>query len=167
MNDLPAMSFFWKSMEKLRIAKVSATHNIMMAALCDLQKFDEAWKLFLELKKTGLKINILTYNTALHVSDIRFGSDAVEQLWEEIISRGVTPNQMSYVQLLTSLEKAGKVEKAEAKWKEMVDSGNVPPVAKWGKMIDVLGKENLPHRAFSVWKKMRNAKIEPNEQTYA
>jgi pentatricopeptide repeat protein len=166
MKDLSALVVFWKSLEKLRIKKNNALYNMMMAAHCDVKEFDEAWKLFAELRGKGIKIHLLTYNTALQVSDMKFGSDAVEELWEEMISRRIVPDQMSYVKLLTSLEKDGKVEKAEVKWKEMMASGDIPDVPQWTKIMDILGKKNLPQRAMAVWEKMKEAKVEPDVWSY-
>jgi pentatricopeptide repeat protein len=166
MKDLQAMVFFWKSLQRLRINKNNAIYNMMMSAYCDVKHFDEAWKLFVELKGKGIEIELPTYTTALQVSDMKFGSDAVEELWEEMISKGIVPDQTLYVRLLTSLEKDGKVEKAEVKWKEMMASGDIPDVPQWTKIMDILGKKNLPQRAMAVWEKMKEAKVEPDVWSY-
>nr|AKH05211.1 chlororespiratory reduction 2 [Hypseocharis bilobata] len=108
--------------------------------------------------------DVVSWNSLISSYGIHgFGEKAIE-IFEEMISHGVSPSHISFVSVLGACSHAGLVEEGKMLFKSMVkEHGMYPTVDHYACMVDLLGRANQLDEAIKIVEDMR---IEPGPQVW-
>lgn len=157
--------------------------------------FDMAQDFFLQMKNEGIKPDIETWNSILHMCE---GDLSESKLWvEEMKKEGVKPNKDTWNSLISACSVDNDHESAENFLSQMRSSGIKPDIDTWNSMLNVyvmntekaqktfdeMKKEVTPNvdswnaliaayvekkkeKVEEIYEKMKSAEVQPNADTW-
>lgn len=142
--------------EKEGIQKTVELCNAVIDMFAKCGDVDKALKLFRNMsEKTIVSWTSVIVGLAMHGR----GLEAIS-LFEEMIGKGVTPDHVAFVGLLSACSHSGLVEKGKSFFSIMTQEyGIAPRIEHYGCMVDMLCRTGLVNEALEFVKKMP---IEPN-----
>lgn len=110
------------------------------------------------------KRNVVSWNSMISSYGIHgFGSKAVE-VFQEMVSQGVSPTPVTFVSVLGACSHSGLVEQGKSLFLSMMtDHGITPTVEHYACMVDLLGRANQLDEAAKIIQDMR---IEPGAKAW-
>ncbi|KAF5186793.1 Pentatricopeptide repeat-containing protein [Thalictrum thalictroides] len=146
--------------EKEGISKTEELCNALIDMFAKCGDVDEALRVFCKMKdKTIVSWTSVIGGLAMHGR----GTEAVA-LFEEMKNANVTPDDVSFIGLLSACSHAGLVEEGSRYFESMTsDFGIMPKIEHYGCMVDMFSRTGLVYKALELVHKMP---FEPNAVIY-
>ncbi|KAB1216744.1 hypothetical protein CJ030_MR4G003868 [Morella rubra] len=156
--------FVFSALDRLESSKF--THNVfgvLILALIEMGLVEEALWVH---KKMGVLLAVQACNGLLYglLKIGRFGS--MWELYGDMVSRGLSPNVVTYGVLINGCSSQGDISKARKLFDEMVGKGIEATVVVYTSLICGLCRESEMDEAERVLKLMRESGVLPNLYTY-
>ncbi|KAG2329555.1 hypothetical protein Bca4012_020892 [Brassica carinata] len=173
------MECYEESLGKESKVKMSAAgYNYELEALSENRKFDEALKLFEDMKKKHkpprfLALNLGSFNVVVngYCGEWKFEEtmegllDEAEKLYGEMDEKKVKPDEYTYGLLMDACFKEGKIDEGAAYYKTMFESSLRPNLAVYNRLQDELVKSGKLDDAKSVFE-MMVGKLKMDDKAY-
>ncbi|KAL5676462.1 hypothetical protein ACJX0J_012593, partial [Zea mays] len=109
---------------------------------------------------------VISYNGLIKALCKEGNVDWSMALLEEMVTKGIKPNNFSYNMLINELCKAGNVCDALELSKEMLNQGLTPDIVTYNTLINGLCKVGWTHAALNLLEKLPNENVHPDIVTY-
>nr|XP_043606436.1 pentatricopeptide repeat-containing protein At3g06430, chloroplastic [Erigeron canadensis] len=143
-------------------------YTALLAAYCRSNIIDEAFKILDQMKSIPLcQPDVYTYSILIKacVDAARF--DLVENLYEQMAERSITPNTVTQNTVLAGYGKAGKFDLMEKVLLGMLDSSSSKPdVWTMNTILGLFGNMGQVETMERWYEKFRNFGIEPETRTF-
>ncbi|KAF9601541.1 hypothetical protein IFM89_020369 [Coptis chinensis] len=120
-------------------------------------------KLYKEMKKKGIVLDVVAYNTVLHVIGISEGVDVSITLYKEMIELGCKPNIVTYNIIVKFLCQSGRFRLAYVILDQMPEKGCFPNVITYHGFFGCLEK---PKEMLKLFDRMIESGVRPRMDTY-
>ncbi|CAH9132567.1 unnamed protein product [Cuscuta epithymum] len=129
---------------------------------------DEAIRVFGLMKDSGLRPNLVTYNTLIDACG-KGGADFKRalEIFDEMLKNGVQPDRITYNSLLAVCSGAGLWETARGLFGEMVYRGIERDIYTYNTLLDAACNVGQVEVALEIMSEMPSKSIFPNEVTYS
>ncbi|BBN05914.1 protein MpPPR_69 [Marchantia polymorpha subsp. ruderalis] len=159
-GDAEVVWQLYEDMRRVGVEPDLATYNIMLKS-CSVSKCAERAKaLYSDMEAgaatTGLKLDVFTYTTAIHIFGEAKMWDLALKVKEDMIDAGVTPNVITWTALLGACANVGMVEQAFNIFSEMLVAGCPPNSQTYNMLINACCEANQHDRAFLLFKEWKN-----------
>ncbi|KAL2632836.1 hypothetical protein R1flu_004315 [Riccia fluitans] len=149
----------YEDMRRVRLEPDLTTYNIMLKS-CSVSKCaDRAKALYRDIERgaatTGLKLDVFTYTTAIHIFGESRMWDLALKVKEDMLASGVTPNVITWTALIGACANVGMVEQAFSIFSEMLVSGCLPNAQTYNMLINACCEANQHDRAFRLFKEWK------------
>ncbi|XP_078430565.1 pentatricopeptide repeat (PPR) superfamily protein [Wolffia australiana] len=95
----------------------------------------------------GAAADVETWNAILGGHGLHGEADAALKLFEKMVGRGVEPDQVSFLSLLSACDHGGLVDRGRAVWAAMVRAGLQPGPKHYTSMVSLLSRAGLLREA--------------------
>ncbi|XP_058098357.1 pentatricopeptide repeat-containing protein At3g62890-like [Magnolia sinica] len=142
--------------DKNRLSSNNAVCNALMDMYAKCGSIDKAMAVFKGMKER----TVVSWNTMISGMAIHGRAKEAIELFAEMESEGVVPDDITFVGLLSACGHAGFVDSAWAYFRRMLEVYQIQPkIEHYGCMVDVLGRAQLLGEALEL---IDNMPIEPN-----
>ncbi|CAL5034852.1 unnamed protein product [Urochloa decumbens] len=146
------------------------TYGILIDCCCHVRRPDLALAFFGRLLRTGLGINVITFNSLLKgLCDAKRTEEALDVLLCQMPQLGCVSDVISYSVLLKSFCNEKRSQRAVELLRMMAKQGGVcsPDVVAYNTVMDGLFKEGEVAKACDLFHEMAQQGIEPDVVTYS
>ncbi|CBI29167.3 unnamed protein product, partial [Vitis vinifera] len=149
-------------MDRRGVCKSLYSYSIYMDIQCKSGKPWRAVKLYKEMKKKGIRLDVVAYNTVIRAIGLSEGVDFSIRVFREMKEVGCEPNVVTYNTIIKLLCENGRIREAYGVFDQMREKGYAPNVITyhcffgWGFLRPV----------FIVWKKMEEQGCSPDACAY-
>ncbi|KAG9455733.1 hypothetical protein H6P81_000241 [Aristolochia fimbriata] len=138
--------------------------NSVLGCLIRNGKFDSSLKLFSEMKKGGLKPDVVTYSTLLAgCTKVQHGYQKALDIVQEMKANSVQMDEVTYGTLLAICASNNLVKEAETFFQQMKDDGVVPNVFHYSSLLNAYSAEGNCEEADKLLHDMKSAGLVPNK----
>ncbi|KAI3864826.1 hypothetical protein MKW92_019390 [Papaver armeniacum] len=158
-SEFPEMGVCWNT----------ASYNIIIHALCRLDKVKEAQSLLLQMESKGCFPDVISYSTVIDGYRRAGEIERAFEVVEEMITKGLKPNPFTYnsiVVLLCKNGKAGEMKKAFSLHNKMVQMGLTPNIVTYTALVDGLCKRGEVETANELLQEMCGKGLQLNTCTF-
>ncbi|KAK9748929.1 hypothetical protein RND81_02G091000 [Saponaria officinalis] len=141
-------------------------YSSMISGYCEARHTIEAFKLFLNLYKQGIKIKKKTTLKLLDSLCMEGELESAFVLFETLVVSEDNPCIIAYSKLMAALCNAGDIKKARLVFDYWVDIGLTPDTIMYTIMINGYCKSNFLIEAFDLFESMKSRGISPDVITY-
>ncbi|KAL5707441.1 hypothetical protein ACHQM5_018343 [Ranunculus cassubicifolius] len=143
------------------------SYNVLINVCCDCGELVDAWKLFDEMPKRGLKANAVTFATLISrlCGEGKVG-EAFRVKEDMVKVYNVKPNGYVYTSLIKAMCKGSEVEKAFKLKEEMISEGIVVDAAVYTTLITGLFRSGRKGEVSGLLEEMRSKGCKPDTVTY-
>ncbi|CAO2842889.1 unnamed protein product [Amaranthus hypochondriacus] len=166
-----------KPLEAVQIFKIAKDYGCeptekfyitIFSILVDENHLKLAMRFYHYMKKMGILPNVVSLNILIKALCKSSGTiDAALNIFNEMPSRGCSPDSYTYGTLISGLCKCGRIDEANKFFREMEAKGCLPTVVTYTSLINVLCKSGRLGDAFVLFKEMTSKDIKPNVYTYS
>ncbi|GBG84856.1 hypothetical protein CBR_g39232 [Chara braunii] len=117
---------WYMKMKELNVPNTDVSRFVILRACGAGGWVDIAESLYEEMKASGEKISLRSFNVMVNLYGKAERAEAAERVVDEMIQRGVKPSEFTYNMLISLWRKAGDVERALAIFQRMKDAGVHP-----------------------------------------
>ncbi|KZV32618.1 pentatricopeptide repeat-containing protein mitochondrial [Dorcoceras hygrometricum] len=103
---------FWDAMDRMGVQKDFYSYSIYMDIQCKSGKPWKAVKLYKEMKKKRIQLDVVAYNTVIRAIGTSEGVDMAVSLYKEMIELGCEPNVVTFNTILKQLCENGRYKEA-------------------------------------------------------
>ncbi|KAF9604631.1 hypothetical protein IFM89_008897 [Coptis chinensis] len=147
-------------MDERGIEKDLHSYSIYMDIVCKSGKPWKTVKLYKEMKKKGIVLDVVAYNMVLHaIGRFRHAYAILDQMLE----KGCFPNVITYHGFFGCLEKPKEMLKL---FDRMIESGVRPRMDTYVMLLRRFGRWGFLRPVFIVWKKMEEHRCSPDASVY-
>lgn len=118
------------------------------------------------MKRMNVRVSDCIFCAIVNGFSKKKGPSAAAKVYEDLVSEGCVPGQVTYASVLNVYYRNGLYEKAENVFREMNDNGFDRCVVAYASMIAMYGKTNRIRDASRLVAKMKEKGIEPNVWIY-
>lgn len=154
---------FWEQMDKDGIIKDLYSYSIYMDIQCKSGKPWKAVKLYKEMKKKGIKLDVVAYNTVIRAIGVLEGVDVAVHLGREMLELGCEPNVVTYNTIIKLLSENGRVREAYKVLDKMSRRGCTPNTITYHCIFRYLEK---PNEILALLDRMIESGVRPTMDTY-
>ncbi|KAM7474219.1 hypothetical protein LguiB_021462 [Lonicera macranthoides] len=154
---------FWEEMDRIGVCKDLHSYSIYMDICCKGGKPWKAVKLFKEMKKKGIKLDVVAYNMAIRAVGLCDGVDVAVRLSREMMELGCEPNVVTYNIIVKFLCENGRVREAYKVLDKMSKRGCAPNVLTYHCIFGCLEK---PREILELFDGMIGSGVRPRMDTY-
>lgn len=154
---------FWEKMDEDGIIKDLFSYSIYMDIQCKSGKPWKAVKLYKEMKKKGIKLDVVAYNTVIRAIGVLEGVDVAVHLGREMLELGCEPNVVTYNTIVKLLCENGRVREAYKVLDKMSKRGCAPNVITYHCIFRCLEK---PNEILVLLDRMIESGVSPTLDTY-
>lgn len=130
--------------------------NALITFYCKCGDLETANKVFNAMSSK----NVVSWNAMISGLAINSRGETGLELFEKMLSKGINPNDSTFVAALTCCVHAGLVEKARELFNLMMVNYHMEPkLEHYGCMVDVLGRSGLVKEAYEL---IRSMNVSPN-----
>jgi len=188
-GDLDKVEEMTKLMSRYGIQPSRTTYNIMISATKDSGNISGAIKLYGKMLEDGVDPDVWTYNTLLdiHISKLSSAQNnscrkgdmsavtdeqieeyvpRIETLLQEMKSRGIKPDVVTYGKLIHQYVVLRDVEQAEILFHEMLKSGTTPNAYVLNTLMNGFTVIDDMEKALELFRRMPKYGIEPDATTF-
>ncbi|XAR59474.1 hypothetical protein NMG60_11015322 [Bertholletia excelsa] len=145
----------------------SAVFDLLVKSYSHLKMINKAIHTIRLAKLNGFMTTVLSYNAIIDAIIRSNGSiKLVEELCEDMVKSGVSPNVYTYNILIRGFGAVRKMERVLQLFKEMETNGYYPNVVTFNTLIDTSCKMGRIDDAFRLFKLMSEKGVEPNLISY-
>lgn len=150
-------------MDNRGVAKDLYSYSIYMDIQCKSGKPWKAVKLYKDLKKKGIKLDVVAYNTVIRAVGLCDGVDVAVRLYREMMELGVEPNVVTFNIILKFLCENGRIREAYKVLDKMTSGGCLPDVITYHCLFGCLEK---PREILELFDRMFESGVRPRMDTY-
>ncbi|XP_071699515.1 pentatricopeptide repeat-containing protein At1g80550, mitochondrial-like [Rutidosis leptorrhynchoides] len=154
---------FWEKMDEDRISKDLYSYSIYIDIQCKSGKPWKAVKLYKEMKKKGIKLDVVAYNTVIRAIGVSEGVDVAVHLGREMLESGCEPNVVTYNTIMKLLCENGRVREAYKVFDKMFKRRCAPNVITYHCIFRCLEK---PNEILGLLDRMIESGVSPTLDTY-
>lgn len=154
---------FWEKMDEYGINKDLYSYSVYMDIQCKCGKPWKTVKLYKEMKKKGIKLDVVAYNTVIRAIGVSEGVDVAVHLGREMVELGCDPNVVTYNTIIKLLCENGRVKEAYGVLDKMSKRGCTPNVITYHCIFRCLGK---PNEILALFDRMIESGVSPSMDTY-
>uniref|UniRef100_A0A803KPL7 Pentatricopeptide repeat-containing protein n=1 Tax=Chenopodium quinoa TaxID=63459 RepID=A0A803KPL7_CHEQI len=146
--------------------------NSLIHAYCASSDYFYAYKLLENMANCGCQPGYLVYNILIggicckEELPSSYDLELAEQVYAEMIDRGLVLNKVNVSSFSRCLCEAGKFDKAYNVIQEMTSKGFVPDNSSYSKVIEFLCNNSQVQKAFLLFEEMKRSGITPDVYTY-
>ncbi|WCJ40533.1 Pentatricopeptide repeat (PPR) superfamily protein [Euphorbia peplus] len=154
---------FWEEMDRHGVDKSLHSYSIYMDILCKGGKPWKTVKLYKDLKRKGVKLDVVAYNTVVHAIGLSEGVDSAVGVYREMADLGCVPNVVTCNTIIKLLCENYRVMEAYKVLDEMCKKDIVPDVMTYHCFFGCLEK---PQEILSLFDSMIESGVRPRMDTY-
>ncbi|GAB2269517.1 hypothetical protein Dimus_004434 [Dionaea muscipula] len=155
---------FWEQMDREEgVSKDVVSYSIYMDIQCKCGKPWKAVKLYKEMKRKRIRLDVVAYNTAIHAIGLSEGVDFSIRLYKEMMESGCKPNVATYNVIIKLLCENGRMKEAIDMLREMHRKACHPNVITYNCFFRSLVK---PNEILRLFEKMIESGVRPGLDTY-
>ncbi|KAI4333552.1 hypothetical protein L6164_018341 [Bauhinia variegata] len=145
----------------------ACTYNILINACCLRGDIEQAWKVFDQMQRNGIRSTVVTFGTLINGFCLNNQLKEALQLKEDMMRIfKLKPNTFLYTTLLKGLCKMGDLTLAFGIKDEMVRNKVILDAAAYNTLIAALFKAGRKEEALGVLEEMKEHGCKPNPATY-
>ncbi|XP_068647317.1 pentatricopeptide repeat-containing protein At1g10910, chloroplastic [Aristolochia californica] len=138
--------------------------NAVLGCLIRNGKFDSSLKLFSEMKKGGLKPDVVTYSTLLSgCMKAKLGYPKALEIIQEMKANCLQMDEVIYGTLLAICASNNLVKEAKTFFQQMKDDGLVPNIFHYSSLLNAYSVEGNCEEADKLLQDMTSAGLVPNK----
>ncbi|KAI4325231.1 hypothetical protein MLD38_030648 [Melastoma candidum] len=154
---------FWDQMDEMGVSKDLHSYSIYMDIMCKCGKPWKAVRLYKEMRRKRMKLDVVAYNTVVHAAGLSDGVDFSIRLCREMRELGCMPNVVTYNTVIKLLCDGGRVREAYEQLREMRKYGCKPDIMTYHCLFRSSEK---PGEVMRLFDKMIASGIRPKMDTY-
>ncbi|CAK9176844.1 unnamed protein product [Ilex paraguariensis] len=154
---------FWEEMDKMCVYKDLHSYSIYMDIQCKSGKPWKAVKLYKEMKKKGIKLDVVAYNTVIRAIGISEGVDMAVSLYREMVELGCEPNVATYNTIVKLLCDNWRYKEAYKILGQMSMKGCEPNAITYN---CIFGSLEQPKEILKLFDRMIESGVRPRMDTY-
>ncbi|KAL3694877.1 hypothetical protein R1sor_008528 [Riccia sorocarpa] len=158
-GDTDTVWQIYEDMRRLGLEPDLTTYNIMLKSCSVSKSAERAKTLYRDIENgaaaTGLKLDVFTYTTAIHIFGEARMWDLALKVKEDMLASRVTPNVITWTALIGACANVGMVEQAFKIFSEMLASGCLPNAQTYNMLINACCEANQHDRAFQLFKEWK------------
>ncbi|KAM1238602.1 hypothetical protein ACFX2I_039290 [Malus domestica] len=145
----------------------ACTYNILIKACCANECLDDAWKVFDEMSRKGVRPTTVTFGTLIYwlCSNFRL-KEAFKLKYDMVVIHGVVPDQYVYTSLIKGLCKIGEMTSAFELKEEMVMKKIKPDSAVYSTLISGLFNAGRKELVSGLLEEMSEYGCKPDTVTF-
>ncbi|GFQ02692.1 pentatricopeptide repeat-containing protein at1g80550 mitochondrial [Phtheirospermum japonicum] len=138
-------------------------NSIYMDIQCKSRKPWKAVKLYKEMKKKGIKLDVVAYNTVIRALGLSEGVDVAVRLYKEMIELQCEPNVVTFNTIIKLLCENGRYREAHKVFDLMTKKGCKPNIVTYHCFFMSLEK---PNEILKLFDRMIESGVRPKMDTY-
>eukprot|EP00261_Vitis_vinifera_P025953 XP_010659033.2 PREDICTED: pentatricopeptide repeat-containing protein At1g80550, mitochondrial [Vitis vinifera] len=154
---------FWEEMDRRGVCKSLYSYSIYMDIQCKSGKPWRAVKLYKEMKKKGIRLDVVAYNTVIRAIGLSEGVDFSIRVFREMKEVGCEPNVVTYNTIIKLLCENGRIREAYGVFDQMREKGYAPNVITYHCFFGCIEK---PKQILRTFDRMINSGVRPRMDTY-
>ncbi|KAJ4827634.1 hypothetical protein Tsubulata_008251 [Turnera subulata] len=158
---------FFKEMARFKCDPDVVTYNTLVDGLCRVGKVRIAHNVvkgMVNKERPDLVPDVVTYTTLVRGYCMKQEVDEALVVFEEMVSRGLKPNEFTYNTLVKGLSEVQRFDKV----KEILrDGGFTPDTCTYNILIDSQCHAGNLSEALEVLKRMKELNVQPDSATYS
>lgn len=130
------------------------------------KKLDRVWSVYEEMRRTGVEMSIVTYNTLIDACARVGRMDSLPRLVEDMRKRSIKPNLISFSTMIKGHCQAGDIQSAFALLEQMKHETSLKPdEIMYNSLLDGCAQQNLIEEALRLLKEMQDEGVRPSNFT--
>ncbi|XP_010532104.1 PREDICTED: pentatricopeptide repeat-containing protein At1g80550, mitochondrial [Tarenaya hassleriana] len=154
---------FWEKMDNDGVAKDLFSYSIYMDIVCRSRKPWKAVNLYKEIKRKGIKLDAVVYNTVIRAIGLSQGVDFGIRVFHEMRELGCEPSVATYNTVIKLLCENGRMKDAYGMLNEMPKRGCSPNSITYNCFFRCMEK---PREILYLFDRMIGSGIRPKMDTY-
>ncbi|XP_021723479.1 pentatricopeptide repeat-containing protein At1g80550, mitochondrial-like [Chenopodium quinoa] len=154
---------FWEEMDKKGVRKDLVTYSIYMDVQCKCGKPWKALKMYKDMRRMRMQLDVVAYNTVIHAIGLKEGVDFSIRMLREMKELGCQPNVVTYNTVLKLLCENGRMKEAYGMLYQMRKMGCEPDVISYHCFFRCLVR---PKEMLRLFEKMLESGVTPRMDTY-
>ena len=160
-----AEDLFQEAKEK-KLATDPAVFLKMVLMYVELGSLQKTMEIVRAMKELNLGVSDCVFCAVVNGHAKKLSPRAAVLAYEQLISMGCKPGQVSYASAISIYSRLGLLPMAEALFQEMVDRGFDRCLVAYSTMISAYGKSGRVREAMKLLAKMKEKGCEPNVWVY-
>ncbi|XP_057495606.1 LOW QUALITY PROTEIN: pentatricopeptide repeat-containing protein At1g10910, chloroplastic-like [Actinidia eriantha] len=163
LNPVKALEIYNNIDDELTRNNVSVCNSVL-SCLVRSGKFESSIRLFHQMKKDGLKPDVVTYTTLLSgCTKVKNGYSKAIDLVQELNSSGLHMDSIIYGTLLAVCASNNQCNEAEKYFNQMKDEGHSPNVYHYSSLLNAYSVDGNYEKADMLVQDMKSAGLVPNK----
>ncbi|KAG0495841.1 hypothetical protein HPP92_000503 [Vanilla planifolia] len=142
------------------------TYKCLMQAYLRCRDVDRAFRVFVEMRRKGYKLDIFAYNMLLDALAKADKTDQCDEVFADMKQKNCEPDEYTYTILIRMSGKIGKIDDFLAFFEKMIRKGYSLNLIAYNTMLEALAKNKMVDQAILLFSKMIGRDCRPNEFTY-
>lgn len=165
-NSRAMLLNFIKEVREMELPRVDIVLNRFVYALGKCGHPEDALLVFENMKSSGCRPDLVTYNTVLSILGRLGRVDDMLRVFASIKAVGLAPDIFTYNTILNSLRKMGRLDLCMMHFREMTDRGIQPDLFTFKALIESLGRSGNIEEALKIFEEMKYRQIRPSIPIY-
>ncbi|KAK6945602.1 Pentacotripeptide-repeat region of PRORP [Dillenia turbinata] len=163
LNPLKAVEIYDSIQDELTRSNVSVCNSVL-GCLIKIGKFQSSIKLFHQMKKDGLRPDVVTYSTLLSgCIKLKDGYSKALELVQELQYEGLYMDAVIYGTLIAVCASNNQYKEAENYFIQMRNEGHTPNIFHYSSLLNSYSEEGNYQKADALVKEMKSAGLVPNK----
>ncbi|KAI9138648.1 hypothetical protein BKA69DRAFT_1090500 [Paraphysoderma sedebokerense] len=141
-------------------------YNIILGHLCRSHYYNEALKLYSDMKNENCRPSLITYTILLETSAKKRDKETFKALYQDFMASNVTPDTRFCNIIIKACCQVGSLADAEMFFTSMKNSGVVPDLHTYSILIQWYLKQNDTRKSLDLLKEMKEYNIQPTSQLF-
>lgn len=165
-NDRAMLLSFIREIREMELPRIDIVLNRLIHAFGKCGHPDDALLVFENMKSSGCRPDLVTYNTVLAILGRLGKVDDMLRVFASMRAVALAPDIFTYNTILNSLRKMGKLDLCLVHFKEMTERGIRPDLLTFKALIESLGRSGNIEEALKILEEMKYRQIRPSIPIY-
>ncbi|XP_057792527.1 pentatricopeptide repeat-containing protein At1g11900 [Salvia miltiorrhiza] len=152
---------FIREVCEMDLPRIDIVLNRIIYALGKCGNPDGALLVFEDMKSSGCRPDLITYNTVLAILGRLGRVDDMLRVFASMRAVGLAPDIFTYNTILNSLRKMGRLDLCMVHFREMTERGILPDLLTFKALIESLGRSGNIDEALKIFEEMKYRQIRP------
>ncbi|KAL1560710.1 pentatricopeptide repeat-containing protein [Salvia divinorum] len=157
---------FIREVREMDLPRMDIVLNRFIYALGKCGHPDGALLVFEDMKSSGCRPDLVTYNTVLAILGRLGRVDDMLRVFGSMRAVGLAPDIFTYNTILNSLRKMGRLDLCIVHFREMTERGIQPDLMTFKALIESLGRSGNIEEALKIFEEIKSRQIRPSIPIY-
>ncbi|KAG6419514.1 hypothetical protein SASPL_121736 [Salvia splendens] len=165
-NSRAMLLDFVRELCEMDLPRMDIVLNRFIYALGKCGHPDGALLVFEDMKGSGCRPDLVTYNTVLAIFGRLGRVDDMLCVFASMREIGLAPDIFTYNTILNSLRKMGRLDLCIVHFREMTERGIQPDLMTFKALIESLGRSGNIEEALEIFEEIKSRQIRPSVPIY-